>query len=78
MLHQVYRGLAVTDKTECAGSFTSFWFTGLGPPYTQATANTRMMGAMAAHFLLFLQSQTGLNLYRVHIIGHSLGAHLCG
>ena len=54
------------------------WLTASGPPYTQATANTRMIGAMTAHFLVFLRDHAGLDLYRVHFIGHSLGAHLSG
>ena len=54
------------------------WLTGSGPPYTQATANTRLVGAIAAHFLVQLASLTKLSLLRVHVIGHSLGAHLSG
>ena len=54
------------------------WLTGSGPPYTQATANIRLIGAMTAHFLLFLREMAELDLYKVHLIGHSLGAHLCG
>ena len=48
------------------------------PPYTQATANTRMVGAMTAHLLKFLHDLTGMDLYRTHMIGQSLGALLAG
>ena len=44
----------------------------------QATANTRLVGAMGAHFLKFLHDSFGLDLFKVHMIGHSLGAHLAG
>ena len=44
----------------------------------QATANTRLAGAMGAYFLKFLHKTFHLDLYKVHMIGHSLGAHLSG
>ena len=54
------------------------WLTASGPPYTQATANTRLIGAMTAHFLVFLRDNAGLDLYKTHLIGHSLGAQAIG
>ena len=54
------------------------WLTGSGPPYTQATANTRLVGVMAGLFLKFLRDSFGLDLYHTHMVGHSLGAHLAG
>ena len=44
----------------------------------QATANTRLVGTMGAHFLKFLHETFHLDLYHVHMIGHSLGAHAAG
>ncbi|XP_044754257.1 pancreatic lipase-related protein 2 isoform X1 [Coccinella septempunctata] len=53
------------------------WHGGSSPPYTQAVANIRLLGAITAHLVAEVASYTkGLN--HVHCIGHSLGAHLCG
>ena len=46
--------------------------------FFQATANTRLVGTMGAHFLKFLHDTFHLDLYHVHMIGHSLGAHVSG
>lgn len=55
------------------------WHKGSGPPYTQAVANIRLVGAMTAHLLADLSRKTHAhNLKHVHCIGHSLGAHLSG
>lgn len=55
------------------------WHGGSGPPYTQAVANIRLVGVMAAHLLGDLARYTPNNqLKHVHCIGHSLGAHICG
>ncbi|CAG0896331.1 unnamed protein product [Darwinula stevensoni] len=52
------------------------WLGGSGPPYTQAAANTRLVGVMAAHFLAFLAREAGTRMEEVHVVGHSLGSHL--
>lgn len=55
------------------------WQGGSSPPYSQAVANIRLVGAMTAHLLEMISAHTGsLKLDHVHLIGHSLGAHLCG
>lgn len=55
------------------------WGHGSIPPYTQAVANVRLVGVITAHVISMLYEQVGLkNLDRVHMIGHSLGAHLSG
>lgn len=55
------------------------WHGGSSPPYTQAVANIRLVGAMTAHLLAELARYTGrLKLDHVHLIGHSLGAHMSG
>ncbi|CAG0896330.1 unnamed protein product, partial [Darwinula stevensoni] len=52
------------------------WLGGSGPPYTQAVANSRLVGVMAAHFLAFLSREAGTRIEEVHAVGHSLGSHL--
>lgn len=55
------------------------WQGGSSPPYAQAVANIRLVGAMTAHLLEMIAAHTGnLGLDHVHLIGHSLGAHLSG
>lgn len=55
------------------------WGHGSSPPYTQAVANIRLIGAITAHIIHMLYEELSLpNAYKVHMIGHSLGAHLCG
>lgn len=55
------------------------WGRGSTPPYVQAVANIRLIGVIAAHTINMLYEQLGLrNLDNVHMIGHSLGAHLSG
>ncbi|XP_054275869.1 pancreatic triacylglycerol lipase-like isoform X2 [Macrosteles quadrilineatus] len=54
------------------------WAGGSLPLYTQATANTRLVGLEIAHFINHLKDKYGLKPKEVHIIGHSLGAHTAG
>lgn len=55
------------------------WSEGSSPPYVQAAANTRIVGAITGHLLHTLAEELNMpNLDKVHLIGHSLGAHLCG
>lgn len=54
------------------------WIGGAGPPYTQAVANTRLVGAMTARLAYQLIEVGGINPAKMHCIGHSLGAHTCG
>lgn len=55
------------------------WHGGSSPPYTQAVANIRLVGAITAHLLAEISQITGpKKLDHVHLIGHSLGAHLSG
>ena len=53
------------------------WGHGSGAPYTQATANTRVVGAAVAKLIKQLVA-AGANLAKIHLIGHSLGAHIAG
>lgn len=54
------------------------WGDGSGFPYSQASANTRVVGAEIARLINFLGAHAGLSVDKVHIIGHSLGAHVAG
>lgn len=55
------------------------WGGGSSPPYNQASANIRLVGAIAANVIHMIKEELGLiNLDNVHMIGHSLGAHLSG
>lgn len=55
------------------------WRGGSSPPYYQAVANIRIVGAIVAHFVMALKFEFDLpNLDNFHLIGHSLGAHLSG
>lgn len=54
------------------------WLFGSINLYGQATANTRVVGAMIAQLINFLQNATGAQPENMHIIGHSLGAHIAG
>jgi len=46
--------------------------------YTQATANTRLVGLEIAHLIEKLRDDFELRPEDVHLIGHSLGAHTAG
>ncbi|RWR98506.1 pancreatic triacylglycerol lipase-like protein, partial [Dinothrombium tinctorium] len=55
------------------------WSKGAGTiVYMQAVANTRVVGALTAHFINKLIQFTNADLKDLHIIGHSLGAHVAG
>ncbi|XP_064487536.1 pancreatic triacylglycerol lipase-like [Ornithodoros turicata] len=54
------------------------WRGGNGPPYTKATANTRVVGAELALLIKFIHNSTGTPVDKFHIIGHSLGAQIGG
>ncbi|CAG5122260.1 unnamed protein product [Candidula unifasciata] len=54
------------------------WAGGNGPPYSQAAANARLVGAQTAQLISQLISSKGVAAADFHIIGHSLGAHVAG
>lgn len=67
------------DRTSSASVITVDWSGGASPPYSQAVANIRLVGVITAHILFRVYEQFKLkNLDQVHLIGHSLGAHLSG
>ncbi|XP_064479571.1 pancreatic lipase-related protein 2-like isoform X2 [Ornithodoros turicata] len=58
--------------------FVVDWKGGNGMPYTQATANTRLVGAEIALLITKLQEAFGVDPMSFHIVGHSLGSHIAG
>lgn len=54
------------------------WGNGSGFPYSEAAANTRVVGAETARLIRYLNTRHGADLDRFHLIGHSLGAHIAG
>ncbi|KAK7100049.1 hypothetical protein V1264_023057 [Littorina saxatilis] len=54
------------------------WGSGAGFPYTQAAANTRVAGAELARLISLLGEQKGVSARNIHMVGHSLGAHVAG
>ncbi|XP_078574623.1 pancreatic triacylglycerol lipase-like [Branchiostoma floridae x Branchiostoma japonicum] len=67
-------------RVEDCNVFAVDWGSGGGSmlPYTQATANTQLVGATIAQFINLLMQETGASLNSFHLIGHSLGAHIMG
>lgn len=54
------------------------WSVGARPPYTQAVANIRMVGAQLAYLIHSLNKFADVPISSFHLIGHSLGSHLSG
>ncbi|XP_052776289.1 pancreatic triacylglycerol lipase-like [Mya arenaria] len=54
------------------------WGSGSGFPYSQAAANTRVVGTELGTLISTLRSERGVRADKIHIIGHSLGAHIAG
>lgn len=54
------------------------WSKGNKFPYTQATANARVVGAEIATLIKLLEKRMGVTQDSVHIVGHSLGSHIAG
>jgi pimeloyl-ACP methyl ester carboxylesterase len=54
------------------------WSNGNLPPYDQASANARVVGAQIAALVQQLVTLELISVADVHIIGHSLGAQVCG
>ena len=46
--------------------------------YRQAAANTRVVGAMIAELMKALHKTSKASYDSMHLIGHSLGAHIVG
>jgi hypothetical protein len=65
-------------STENVNVIVTDWSMGNGFPYTQATANTQVVGAEIAKLIKALSTASGKSLERYHLIGHSLGSHIAG
>lgn len=64
--------LLIYDKH--ATVITISWRGGSSPPYYQAVANTRLVGAIVAHMIYSIYEELKLSdLDQFHLIGHSLG-----
>lgn len=67
------------DEDEPASVIIVDWGGGSSPPYTQAVANIRLVGAITAHVIHMVYEQLQLrNIDHFHMLAHSLGAHLSG
>ncbi|XP_058400367.1 pancreatic triacylglycerol lipase-like [Diceros bicornis minor] len=65
-------------KVESVNCICVDWSTGADTRYTQATENVRIVGAEVAYLVGVLQSSLSYSPSNVHVIGHSLGAHVAG
>lgn len=54
------------------------WSAAAGGSYAQAAAMASGMGSFLANFLMKLYDDLGADRLNIHLIGHSLGAHLAG
>ncbi|XP_059168292.1 inactive pancreatic lipase-related protein 1-like [Physella acuta] len=54
------------------------WSGGNKLPYTQATANTRVVGAQIAQLINQISATVNTPAKDFHVIGHSLGSHISG
>ena len=54
------------------------WGGGSLPLYSQAAANTRLVGLEVARLVNKLIAEHSVAAENVHIIGHSLGSHIAG
>ncbi|XP_075698848.1 pancreatic lipase-related protein 2-like [Rhinoderma darwinii] len=65
-------------QVEDVNCFCIDWSGGSRTLYTQAANNIRVVGAEVAYFINTLWEVFNYSLSKVHVIGHSLGAHAAG
>ncbi|XP_042545378.1 pancreatic triacylglycerol lipase [Dipodomys spectabilis] len=65
-------------KVESVNCICVDWKGGSRTGYTQASQNTRVVGAEIAYFVDVLKNELGYSPSNVHLIGHSLGSHIAG
>ena len=46
--------------------------------YRPSRKRTKMIGSQLAKFIVFIREKFSADMDSVHLIGHSLGAHVCG
>ena len=54
------------------------WKRGAAALYSQAVANARVVGLEVGYLINWLADEYGLDRGTLHLIGHSLGAHISG
>lgn len=54
------------------------WGQAAQPPYTQAVANARMVGALVADMIMHIQDRYSVAGSDFHLIGYNVGAHIAG
>ncbi|XP_065494800.1 inactive pancreatic lipase-related protein 1-like [Caloenas nicobarica] len=74
-LHEMCQKLLSVEDINC---ICIDWKKGSRCQYTQASNNVRVVGAEIAYFVDVLLAKYGASLSNIHIIGHSLGAHVAG
>lgn len=78
-LQKMMNALLDKDKTRKSSVVIVDWGEGSSPPYGQAVSNIRLVGVITAHIMNMIYQQLNLkNMENVHMLGHSLGAHLSG
>lgn len=78
-IQDMVNALLDNDQDRTASVMIVDWGTGSTPPYSQAVANIRLIGAITAHVIHMIYEEVGLtSLDKVHMMGHSLGSHLSG
>ncbi|XP_071953478.1 pancreatic triacylglycerol lipase-like [Antedon mediterranea] len=58
--------------------FVIDWGRGAKDIYTKSVQNTRVVGREVGMFIQFLQKESGALYVMMHLVGHSLGAHISG
>merc|ERR1719215_335775 len=65
-------------KRENANVIVVDWSGGSGLPFTLAVANTQVVAVDISKLIEKIISETNLTVKAFHLVGHSLGAHICG
>ncbi|XP_045424789.1 pancreatic lipase-related protein 2-like [Lemur catta] len=74
-LSDICQNMFKVEKVNC---ICVDWKLGARTTYSQAVQNVRVVGAEIAYFTQILSTELGYSPEDVHLIGHSLGAHVAG
>ena len=66
------------DQEDCNTIIVDWAESAFQKQYGQAAADCRVVGAQIAQLVDWFKSQVQVDPVNVHIIGHSLGAHIAG